>query len=60
MTEEKTLADMFNMKFDENGKLTQFDSSIETNVGRKLNRKERRWRDKILRRAKKHENKNSV
>lgn len=60
MTEEKTLADMFNMKFDENGKLTQFNSSVETNVGRKLNRKERRWRDKILRRAKKHENKNSV
>lgn len=60
MTEEKSLADMFNMKFDKEGKLTEFDSSLETNVARKLNRKERRWLEKMNRRAKKHENKNSV
>lgn len=60
MAEEKTLADMFNMKFDKDGKLTEFNSSLETNVARKLNRKERRWLEKINKKAKKHENKNSV
>ena len=38
--EEKSLADMFNMKFNEEGKMTEFDSSLNANVFRKLNRKE--------------------
>lgn len=52
-TKEKSLADMFNMKFNEEGKMTEFDSSLNANVFRKLNRKERRARDKQLRKAKK-------
>lgn len=54
MAEEKTLANMFNMKFNEEGKMTGFDSSLNANIFRKLNRKERRAREKQLRKAKKN------
>lgn len=48
MTEEKTLADMFGMKFDKEGKVSEINSSANLNIARKLNRKERRSRDKKL------------